>query len=129
VKEIPGQTAPDLPVNGGAQKLRWFKVCREIELKVGQARSITLLARPYAVFNVEGKLHGLDAACRHAKANLAAGKLDGRIVECFMHGWRYDVTTGECLTMDHGKVSTYPVKTEDGFVWIGIEWPPPEIRE
>ncbi len=84
-----------------------------------------LLARPYAVFNVDGNLFGLDAACRHAKANLAAGKLDGKIVECFMHGWRYDVTTGECVTKSYGQVTTYPTKREDGFVWIGMEWPPP----
>ena len=83
-----------------------------------------LLARPYAVFKVNGKYHGIDGACRHAKANLAAGKLEGSIVECFMHGWRYDVTTGECLTKAYGQIRTYPAKSEGGFVWIGIEWPP-----
>jgi len=105
-------------------QLRWFKVCRLIELKPGHARSVTLMARPFAVFNVDGQIFGLDAACRHAKANLAAGKLNGRIVECFMHGWRYDVTTGECLTNEYGHLRTYPVKTEDDWVWIGIQWPP-----
>lgn len=109
--------------------IRWFKVCRDIELKPGQARSITLLARPYAVFNVDGEICGMDAACRHAHANLAAGRLDGPIVTCFMHGWQYDVTTGECLTRDYGRVATYPVKVEDGFVWIGLEWPPPAREE
>ena len=92
------------------------------ELKPGQAKSISLLARPYAVFNIDGELFGIDAACRHAKANLAAGKLSGSIVECFMHGWRYNVKTGECLTHDYGRVQTYPVKSEQEFVWIGVEW-------
>lgn len=109
--------------------VRWFKVCLESNLKPGQARSITLLGRPFAVFNVSGKHYGIDAACRHMKANLAAGKLAGSIVECFMHAWRYNITTGECLTKEYGRLNTYPVKTEDGFVFIGIEWPPPEIEE
>ena len=110
--------------NPSQKEVRWFRVCKEDDLKPGQARSIMLLARPYAVFNVGGKLFGIEAACRHAKANLAAGKLEGNVVECFMHGWRYDVTTGECLTESYGQVRTYPVKSEGGFVWIGMEWPP-----
>jgi nitrite reductase/ring-hydroxylating ferredoxin subunit len=93
-------------------------------LKPGQARSIRLLARPYAVFNVGGELFGIDAACRHAKANLASGRLDGEIVTCFMHGWQYNVKTGTCLTEDYGQVATYPVKLENGVVFIGIAWPP-----
>ncbi len=109
--------------------IRWFKVCRQIELKPGQARSISLLARPYAVFNVGGELYGVDGACRHAGGNLAAGKLSGRVVECFMHHWRYDVTTGECLTTPEVRLKTYPVKVDDGFVWIGLEWPPAESTE
>jgi nitrite reductase/ring-hydroxylating ferredoxin subunit len=109
-------------VGGGGR--RWFKVCREIELKPGQGKSVSLLGRPYAVFNVEGSLYGMDGACRHMKANLAAGRLDGNVLECFMHGWRYDVTTGECLTREYGRVSTYPVKLDSGNVLIGIEWPP-----
>jgi nitrite reductase/ring-hydroxylating ferredoxin subunit len=104
-------------------ELRWFRVCRVEELKEGQARSITVLARPYAVFNVDGALYGLDAACAHMKANLAAGRLYGNIVECAVHGWEYDVRTGECLTVPHDPLRTHPVKIEDGYVWIGLIWP------
>jgi nitrite reductase/ring-hydroxylating ferredoxin subunit len=118
-----------LPVNEGETSLKWFKVCRESELKAGQARSIVLLARPYAVFNVDGELYGIEAACRHAKANLAAGKLDGHVVECFMHGWRYNVKTGECLTKAYGFVNTYAVKRENDWVWIGVEWPPAALSD
>lgn len=80
------------------------------------------MAKPYVVFNVENQLYGLDGACGHMKANLAAGRLYGNIVECVMHGWEYDVTTGECLTVAHTPLRTHPVKTEDGYIWIGLEW-------
>jgi len=103
--------------------LRWFKVCRTDELKDGQARSIRLAARPYAVFKVDGALYGLDGACGHMKANLASGRLCGDVVECAMHGWEYRVTDGECLTVPGMRLAQHPVKTEDGQVWIGLEWP------
>ncbi|RPH94126.1 hypothetical protein EHM69_08200 [candidate division KSB1 bacterium] len=103
--------------------LRWFPVCRASEIKPGQARSITLLAKPYAVFNVGGELYGLDAACGHMKANLAAGRLYGDIVECAMHGWEYNVKTGECLTVAHTPLTRYPTKIENGMIFIGLKWP------
>lgn len=102
---------------------RWYKVCKPEDLKPGEAHSISLFARPYAVFNVGGELFGMDAACGHMKANLAAGRLYGKIVECVMHGWEYNVKTGECLTVPHDPLRTHPVKVEDGFVWISLELP------
>jgi len=101
-------------------QFRWFKVCRIADLKPGQARSITVLAKPYAVFNVNGSLHGLEASCRHMKANLASGRLYGEIVECIMHGWEYNVTTGECLTVSDQPLQKCPVKVENNDIWIGI---------
>lgn len=108
---------------------RWFKVCDEGELGEGKAKSIRLYGRPFGVFKVDGEIYGLDAACRHAKANLAAGKIQGEIVECYMHGWKYNIRTGECLTEAFGRVRTYPVKIENQQIWIGIEWPPTDIIE
>ncbi len=100
---------------------RWFKVCRTNDLKAGDAASITLYARPYAVFNVDGRLYGMDGGCAHMKANLAVGSLYGNIIECAMHGWEYDVTTGECLTIPGICLRTFPVKVEDDHIWIDIE--------
>ena len=57
------------------------------------------------------------------KANLAAGRLYGNVVECAMHGWEYDVITGECLIVAHEPLRTHPVKIEDDHIWIGLDWP------
>lgn len=103
---------------------RWVNVCPADSLKPGQAKSVSVLARPYAVFNADGTLHGMEAACGHMKANLAAGRLYGSIVECAMHGWEYDVRTGECLTLPHAPLRKCAVKIEDGIIWIDIERPP-----
>jgi len=102
---------------------RWFKVCRRDELKAGSARSITILGKPYAVFAVGSDLYGMDSACRHMRANLASGKLNGHVVTCFMHHWQYDVRNGECLTDHDFNTVSRPVKIEDEIVYISVEWP------
>ncbi|NUO19110.1 Rieske 2Fe-2S domain-containing protein [bacterium] len=102
---------------------RWFKVCKQTELKDGSARSITILGKPYAVFSVSGELFGLDAACRHMRANLASGSLQGTVVTCFMHQWQYDITNGRCLTQEGYDTISRDVKIEDGYIYISVDWP------
>lgn len=102
---------------------RWFRVCKRDELKDGNARSITILGKPYAVFAVGGEIFGLDAACRHMRANLAAGKVHGNVVTCFMHEWKYDIRTGKCLTTADADTQPRETKIENGDIYISVEWP------
>ena len=39
-------------------------------------------------------LHALENLCPHAGAPLSEGCLEGPIVTCTLHGWRFDVRTG-----------------------------------
>ena len=39
--------------------------------------------------------------CPHLRADLGRfGKIEGDVLTCTLHGWRYDLTTGRCLTAD-----------------------------
>jgi nitrite reductase/ring-hydroxylating ferredoxin subunit len=102
---------------------RWFRVCKTESLKEGTAQSITILGKPYAVFNVGGKYYGMDAACRHMRANLAAGKIKGNIVTCFMHDWQYDICSGKCLNREGFDTTPRDVKIENNEIWISVSWP------
>jgi UDP-MurNAc hydroxylase len=49
--------------------------------------------------------------CPHLKADLARfGELRDGILTCTMHGWRFDVKTGRCLTADGTRIYTTPVE-------------------
>ena len=97
-----------------------LKVCNQDQIKEGGVKALKILARNVAVFRLNGKLHGLEADCKHMRASIANGKIDGTIITCPAHGWRYDITTGECLTEAWAKLKTYPVDVVDGIVYIEI---------
>jgi nitrite reductase/ring-hydroxylating ferredoxin subunit len=61
-----------------------------------------------AVYNVGGEFYATDNFCPHRGARLTEGVLCGYIVECGLHGWQFDVRTGECLTVPE-KIKTYRV--------------------
>jgi len=60
------------------------------------------------VYNVGGEFYAIDNFCPHRGARLTEGVLCGYIVECGLHGWQFDVRTGECLTVPE-KIKTYRV--------------------
>jgi nitrite reductase/ring-hydroxylating ferredoxin subunit len=73
-----------------------------------------------AVFNVNGEFYAIENSCPHRGAPLSEGTVCGHVVECGLHGWQFDVRTGECLTVRE-RIRSYAVRVEDGLVRVEIE--------
>jgi nitrite reductase/ring-hydroxylating ferredoxin subunit len=50
-----------------------------------------------AVFNVEGRLYGLEAQCGHRKGPLDQGTIRGTAVKCPWHGAQFELESGEVV--------------------------------
>ena len=103
------------------------RVARVEELKPGQVRSVRAGVRRIAVFNVSGTLYALEDACRHMKAPLSTGQVEGTTLTCSWHGWKYDITSGACHDKSWGCVRTFPVKVQGGEIFVSdVENPRPD---
>jgi nitrite reductase/ring-hydroxylating ferredoxin subunit/Fe-S cluster biogenesis protein NfuA len=56
--------------------------------------------------------------CPHMGMPLDGGSLDGTVLTCPSHGFRYDVTTGECMTASHVQLLPVPLRVEGGHAWV-----------
>lgn len=72
-----------------------------------------------AVFNVDGEFYATENFCPHKGAPLSEGALCGHVIECGLHGWQFDVRSGECLTVNE-RIKSFKVKVEDGLVKIEL---------
>ena len=72
-----------------------------------------------AVFNVNGEFYAIENSCPHRGAPLSEGTVCGHVVECGLHGWQFDVRTGECLTVRE-RIRSYTVRIEDGLVRVEV---------
>lgn len=72
-----------------------------------------------AVYNVNGEYYATGNFCPHKGASLSEGALCGHIIECGLHGWQFDVRSGECLTVKE-KIRTFRMRVEDGLVKVEI---------
>jgi len=80
-----------------------YELCDLSELPEGTCKSFKVEGRGVALFNVDGTLYATQDFCRHKGGSLGKGELQGSIVVCPLHGWRFDVITGDCLTQPHCK--------------------------
>src|SRR5262245_11319519 len=95
------------------------KVGRVAELAPGCATVVQVGERAIALFNVDGTFHALDNRCLHRGGSIGEGKLEGAIIECPLHGWQYDVTTGQCQS-NPAKLESFKVKVEGDEVLVEI---------
>jgi len=73
-----------------------------------------------AVYRYDGVLYAIDSACTHEDGPLGESEVrEGGVIACPYHDWRFELSTGECLTHPGRQVGCWAVKDEDGFVWIG----------
>ena len=70
-----------------------------------------------AVFNIDGEYYAIDNFCPHKGAPLSEGLLCGHIIECSLHGWQFDVRTGDCLTVPE-RIRTFRVTKEKGILKV-----------
>ena len=97
-----------------------FVVGRIEDLRPGDCVSYELPdGNELAVYNVDGEFYATENSCPHRGAPLHEGVLCGHIIECGLHGWQFDVRSGECLTVTE-KIRTYEVRTENGLIMVEL---------
>jgi nitrite reductase/ring-hydroxylating ferredoxin subunit len=89
-------------------------------IREGQLVCFEVRGRRLVVGRTAQGYFAMDDACPHAGGSLSEGLLDAGAVVCPIHGYAYDVVTGEGLD-DGAEVRVHPV-TLDGDV-LRIELP------
>jgi nitrite reductase/ring-hydroxylating ferredoxin subunit len=98
----------------------FVKVAGVNELKPGEGKMVAANGLEIALFNVNGTFHAIENTCSHRGGPLGEGMLDGDIVTCPWHGWRYDVKTGISVVMPSISVRSFEVKVEGEDVLVNI---------
>ncbi len=98
----------------------YHTIAKASEVPPGTGKTCELNEHQVAVFNVEGKFHCTTNVCPHRGGPLAEGELEGTVVTCPWHGWRFDVTTGASPVNPAAKIETYPVRIEGDDVQVQV---------
>jgi len=108
--------------SGEAGDAGFVLVCRLDDLPVGSATQADVDGVLVAmVRDAEGGVHAVDDRCTHADVSLSEGEVDGCTLECWLHGSRFDLDTGEPTGPPATvAVAVYPVKIDGDDVYVSV---------
>jgi len=99
---------------------RRVKVAAVGDLAAGEGKVVEVEGKTLALFNVDGVYYAINNSCAHRGGPLGEGELDGRVVTCPWHAWRWDVTTGANINNPAVEVACYPVRVERGMIFVEL---------
>ncbi len=86
------------------------------------SRVITTDTMKIAVFRTaNNEVFAIKNECPHKQGPLSEGIVHGTSVTCPMHNWKIDLVTGKALGPDEGCTNVFPVKVENGIVYINFK--------
>jgi toluene monooxygenase system ferredoxin subunit len=91
------------------------------ELWPGEMRQIAVSGQPLLFVNVEGELHAFLDRCAHQGVELSKGRLEGRTLTCWAHGWQYDLCAGAGLNPATAVLKRFPVRRVGREVWVEVD--------
>ncbi len=124
-------------MDGGAKNPNWI---RAIDVETLERKGRAILrheGRQIALFATPQGVRACNNRCPHegyplSEGTIAEGLLgeaagSGCVLTCNWHNWKFDLATG--ANLDRGEaLRVYPVKLEDGAVWLDLTDPPVEAR-
>jgi 3-phenylpropionate/trans-cinnamate dioxygenase ferredoxin subunit len=89
--------------------------------EVGAVR-VVIDGMPVAVVRDElGHVHAIDDTCTHAEVSLSEGEVEDCTIECWLHGSRFDLRTGQPTALPAIRpVAVYPVTIDGDDVLVDV---------
>ena len=98
-----------------------IKLTNQSELPaVNEVREFPCGDRVICIANVNGEFSAMDNVCLHRGGPLGQGVVEKGKLVCPWHGWQWDPKTGQAVQNSSVKIALYPMKIENGEVWVEI---------
>ena len=96
------------------------KVASVDDIPEGSATIVQAGGKAIALFNIKGEFYAIDNTCIHRGGSLGDGFVDGSTVTCPLHGWQYDIQTGQGVMPTSPGVKSYKVDIQGNDIYIEV---------
>jgi nitrite reductase/ring-hydroxylating ferredoxin subunit len=116
----------------------FVRVGRLSDIPPGSMKGVKARGKELLVANIDGQAYAISDRCTHLRGHLDRGSLHGTVVECALHGAKFDVTDGGlCSWVTHPTwykllmdasfpgflkrgVKSYPTRVEGDDVYVEV---------
>ncbi len=90
------------------------------DIPEGEGRAYPVNGRMVAVFNRGSEYCAIDDFCPHMGASLAGGWVEGNVVTCPWHAWRFNVCDGTWCDNPRIKIDSFEVRVEGDEIQVRV---------
>ena len=110
--------------------IKWFYACNVNDVPENGGTCVLYKNEQIAVYNFtrRGEWYATQNMCPHKKQMVLSRGMIGSTgdscepkVACPFHKKTFSLISGECLSDEGYQIKTYPIKVEEGKVYIGVE--------
>jgi len=113
---------PDEPLTSSVAE--WTRAVELDRLRPSRPIAVKLQGKHIALFLHQGEVLACNNRCPHEGYPLVEGALDADcVLTCNWHNWKFDLKTGATI-YGGDTLRVYPVRVEDGAVWLDTRDPP-----
>ena len=99
----------------------WIEVCATDAIDEEDLISWEHGGKAYAIYNTPKGFYASDLMCTHEDQSLEDGLVIDCVIECPLHGGRFDICSGKALSAPVVRdLRTYPIKIEAGKIFIEL---------
>ena len=100
---------------------QWIDACAPEDIDEEDLIAWDHNGQKIAIYNTDKGFFATDLMCTHEEQSLEDGLVIDCVIECPLHGGRFDICSGKALsspvTVD---LETYPVELRDGRIWVQV---------
>ncbi len=100
---------------------RWIFAIKEDEMADGDKKPLLLEGEKVLLLRKDGDFFAISNKCPHMECPLSKGTLEGHVIKCPCHDWRFDIRSGEFLDAKEIKVPFYETSIMEGSVFVNVE--------
>jgi len=100
----------------------FVRVCSVSDLpRVGAVQAEIAGEKVAIVRDSAGEIHAIDDTCSHANVSLSEGDVEDGEIECWLHGSRFDLRSGQPTGPPAvAPIAVYPVKIDGDDVFVSV---------
>ncbi|MDX6258107.1 MAG: 3-phenylpropionate/trans-cinnamate dioxygenase ferredoxin component [Frankiales bacterium] len=100
----------------------YHKACAVADVPDEGAIRVIVGGVPLAIVRSEGEVYAIYDVCSHQDVPLSEGDVEDGAIECWLHGSRFDLSTGRPIGLPATKpVPVYPVKIDGDDVLVALQ--------
>src|SRR5271157_3882540 len=96
-------------------------VLEEKDLHDCTMKLVSVEGLPVLMIKQSNQIFAIDNRCPHQGCGFSGGTLEGLIVICPCHDWRFDLRSGAYEEEPSMKLTKFEWKIKDGKIWVRLE--------